>query len=590
MAAPAAAGSGGPVPKRSRRHAEAYDIAILVSPLEPELRRQIHGCMCDVYRGHFATNGFGETFLATMAAPGSLYALATAEGSVVSTGMICWDGSVGLLGGVCTRPEHQRRGLSRALMTSLVGEVSDRADAPRWLLLGTGSRGAAKVYASLGFRGLAGSLHGGAKGYNPDDEGEWMMLRDAEQAEPVDIASEAACANVPFDLEGYVAPGPVVVEALRQCHWGAATLLMNIAEGRDKLRSFGIDEGLNAEVRLAKAFWDGDRVTVAVHGATRRILGMAFHDSDTGLEVYSVGPPSIAAALVAGVPSALPIARTSEWMTFWEKGYMIFPGLLADKAAEIRTTMDAVMAAGAAQGTSDWNAVNSGGAEFVLQEHKAEFEKEVKTMAAKQLKDYLVDADGKPVPGRILKVQAAALASSSVLDVFRTPEVLKKVRCLFSVLGQEVPEHVDVFGTKFFPMWPGGTSVSWHQDCHYFGTASPRIVSCGIYWEDTDRENGCLRVVPGSHTRGVFPHAPGVGQWAQGEWVQMDSSAGVDVVMPAGSVVLFNAMLLHAAHRNSHSERTRYSMFGHFVPASLNFGWRGTDFSHGVYADRHVVY
>ena len=35
---------------------------------------------------------------------------------------------------------------------------------------------------------------------------------------------------------------------------------------------------------------------------------------------------------------------------------------------------------------------------------------------------------------------------------------------------------------------PEGVSVNWHQDCHYFGTASPRIISCGVYLEDTDEE------------------------------------------------------------------------------------------------------
>ena len=88
---------------------------------------------------------------------------------------------------------------------------------------------------------------------------------------------------------------------------------------------------------------------------------------------------------------------------------------------------------------------------------------------------------------------------------------------LYGFLGLDVPEHVDVFGTKFFPMWPGGVSVNWHQDCHYFGTASPKIISCGIYLEDTDEENGCLQVVPGSHTRN-FEHCPGNGLHAQGEW------------------------------------------------------------------------
>ena len=76
------------------------------------------------------------------------------------------------------------------------------------------------------------------------------------------------------------------------------------------------------------------------------------------------------------------------------------------------------------------------------------------------------------------------------------------------------------------------------------------------------------------------------GEWAQGEWVQPGADAEVlDVVVPAGAVVLFNAMLLHAARKNHHATRSRYSIFGHFVPKDLGFSWQGTDFSHGVYKD-----
>jgi len=212
--------------------------------------------------------------------------------------------------------------------------------------------------------------------------------------------------------------------------------------------------------------------------------------------------------------------------------------------------------------------VNTGGAEFVL----------------------AVDGAGKPTPGRVLKVQGAALASAAVLEALAAPEVVERVRGLYSLLGQEVPEHVDVFGTKFFPMWPGGTSVNWHQDCHYFGTGSPRIISCGVYLEDTGVENGCLQVLPGSHVRGKLPHRPGAGEWSQGEWVAVEEPGAEDVAVPAGSVVLFNAMLVHGARKNGHASRTRYSVFGHFVPSSLAFAWRGTDFSHGAYKDRHRVY
>jgi len=440
---------------------------------------------------------------------------------------------------------------------------------PRWLVLGTGSRSAAKIYSDHGFCGLNGGLDTGAKGYNPDDLGEWIMVRDATRAEHYDINS----GNVPFNSTQYASVATsaehIVVEPLQRKHWGAATLLLNMTAGSVKMRAFGVDDGLNAELRLAQAFRDCEPVTVAIHSDSRRVLGIAFSDATTGLEVYTVGATCVGAVLVGGIPSRMADVDGAERRSFWEKGFLVFPGLLSAEAPEICKQMDALLESKQDAGTANWNAVDSGGAEHVL----------------------AVDEAGVPTPGRILKIQAAALGSPAVLEVLGSHKIRQKVEALYGHLGQEVPQHVDVFGTKFFPMWPGGVSVSWHQDCHYFGTASPRIISCGVYLQDTDSENGCLQVVPGSHTRGVLPHAPGTGEHAQGEWVSLEKDASVlDVKVPAGSVVLFNAMLLHAARKNTHRTRSRYSMFGHFVPATLGFEWRGTDFSHGVYRDRHSVY
>lgn len=286
--------------------------------------------------------------------------------------------------------------------------------------------------------------------------------------------------------------------------------------------------------------------------------------------MYAIGPPAIRTMLAKGFGGGPVKPVGSDCDDFWSKGFLALPGILAAEAPRLRQAMDAMLKAGAGRATKDWNAVNTGGAEFVLQ----------------------VDAQGEPIPGSIMKVQGAGLASPPLLEALASSGVQAAVRRLYGALGQEVPAHVDVFGTKFFPMWPGGTSVSWHQDCHFFGTASPRIISCAIYLEDTDAENGCLQVVPGSHTRGVLPHRPGSKEWAQGEWYDIDEQEEEiqDVAVPAGSVVLFNAMLLHAARRNTHNSRTRYSVFGHFLPASLSFSWRGTDFSREAYRDRHPIY
>jgi len=251
--------------------------------------------------------------------------------------------------------------------------VEEASGGPRWLVLGTGSKSAASIYASRGFRGLSGAFEGGARGYNPDDLGEWMMVRDSAEPSAVDIGSPEGSTNIPFDVDAYVVePGAVAIETLGRRHMGAAVLLLNIVAGTNKLRAFGINEGLEAEQRLAKALSDGDAVTVAVHRDTRRIYGIAVRDASSGLELYTIGPPSVGAALATGAPcvsaaAAVGPSLESECREFWERGYRVFPGLLADVAASARASMDEMMKAGGAKPTSDWNAVNSGGAEFVLQ-------------------------------------------------------------------------------------------------------------------------------------------------------------------------------------------------------------------------------
>lgn len=150
-----------------------------------------------------------------------------------------------------------------------------------------------------------------------------------------------------------------------------------------------------------------------------------------------------------------------------------------------------------------------------------------------------------------------------------------------------------MFGTKFFPMYPGGTTVSWHQDNHYFGTNTTEIVTLALYLEDTTIENGCLRVVPRSHrlAKDVLPHAPGQGVWSQGEWLPNEwfEKEAVDVQIPAGTAVFFSPMLVHSARPNSSKLATRKSVFWHYVPSDVIFEWRGIDFSRDRYKDRHVV-
>ena len=201
------------------------------------------------------------------------------------------------------------------------------------------------------------------------------------------------------------------------------------------------------------------------------------------------------------------------------------------------------------------------------------------------------------------KIQGVCTIEPSVLEkVFKHPNIMTTVRDIMKEnstprTNTNINHNIDVFGTKFFPVYPGGNSVSWHQDSHYFGTGpSQQIISCAVYIEKTNVENGCLRLIPGSHADCVeYPHTQGHGKWTQGEWVDVESNEDLksrikEVICPRpGTVLLFDARLLHAANENISSDRTRWSFFAHYVPGNLDFSWRGIDFSRHRYKDRYTI-
>lgn len=189
------------------------------------------------------------------------------------------------------------------------------------------------------------------------------------------------------------------------------------------------------------------------------------------------------------------------------------------------------------------------------------------------------DTNGAPIPGQLHKIQGVCVVDERVLELTKEPVLLD---CVASLLGP----NIDVFGTKFFPMQVrGATSTGWHQDNYYFGTNTDRVVSCAIYLEATDRENGCLRVMPRSHRTGeIVAHNAGQGQYAHGAWSEVEEDKAVDVICPPGTVVLFSANLLHGARPNL-SDRTSYRTAWHYLPGDLRLEM----FPRGEYKDRHIV-
>ena len=235
---------------------------------------------------------------------------------------------------------------------------------------------------------------------------------------------------------------------------------------------------------------------------------------------------------------------------FHEQGYVTFPALIAgNKLAHYKQILDELV-----ERAKPMETAQNG---FTLQP----------------------DEKGLLIPGRLYKVQGLCVEEPRMLGLAWESEITDRVTCL---LGP----HLHMFGSKFFPMLPhGGTSTGWHQDNHYFGTNSERVVSCGIYLEDSDRSNGCLKIIPRSHaTRELAEHARGTGTLALGNVTEVDESRAVDLICPGGTVVLFSANLLHGAGTNT-SARSRYSTAWHYIAADLDL----EKYPFGEYRDRHKV-
>lgn len=126
---------------------------------------------------------------------------------------------------------------------------------------------------------------------------------------------------------------------------------------------------------------------------------------------------------------------------------------------------------------------------------------------------------------------------------------------------------VVLVATHFFVKYPDMTEkfVAWHQDVTYWGFDPAIATTVWLAIDDVDIENGCMRVLPGSHKRGQLPHGkstrPGnllsINQEIPHELI--DESAAIDFPLRAGQASLHDGLTVHGSNPNR-SRRRRCGM------------------------------
>lgn len=143
-----------------------------------------------------------------------------------------------------------------------------------------------------------------------------------------------------------------------------------------------------------------------------------------------------------------------------------------------------------------------------------------------------------------------------------------------------------LLATHFFNKYGEGEDasafVAWHQDVTFWGLEPPYAITAWYAVDDSDRENGCMQVIPNTH-HGITEH----GKSSQkgnllsiNQEVQVSSeqlATAVDLPLRAGQMSLHDGTLIHGSLPNR-SNRRRCGLTLRYVPTWVK---QTVDNSHG---------
>ncbi|MBA2296283.1 MAG: phytanoyl-CoA dioxygenase family protein, partial [Actinobacteria bacterium] len=115
-----------------------------------------------------------------------------------------------------------------------------------------------------------------------------------------------------------------------------------------------------------------------------------------------------------------------------------------------------------------------------------------------------------------------------------------------------------------------GRPVLWHQDGAFWPLEPMEVTTLWLAITDSDPENGCLRVIPGTHTEELagMQERDDVDSVLRRETdYQVDESQAVDLELRAGDVSVHHPNILHSSEANT-SDRWRRALTIRYIPTS----------------------
>ena len=137
-------------------------------------------------------------------------------------------------------------------------------------------------------------------------------------------------------------------------------------------------------------------------------------------------------------------------------------------------------------------------------------------------------------------------------DLVKDPAITDPVS---SILGP----NLLAWGSSFFAKAANEPGfVSWHQDANYWGLEPHNILTAWIAFTPSFRGNGCMRVIPCTHTVGALEHQDTFTKnnlltRGQEVSVSVDEHQAKDIELSPGQMSLHHVSIIHGSDPNTSS-------------------------------------
>lgn len=154
-----------------------------------------------------------------------------------------------------------------------------------------------------------------------------------------------------------------------------------------------------------------------------------------------------------------------------------------------------------------------------------------------------------------------------------TLDAISRSEAVLAIMRQLIGPDVYLFHSKLMMKAAReGTFTPWHQDYQYWQYESilPTQVNCMLYIDGADLGNGCLRMVDGSHTRGLLPiHRIKSSSFSIGLEGSLDAWDSTPIPVQPGDAIFFGSYVVHGSGPNTSDRHRRANTFAFDRPLNV---------------------